>query len=327
MMSGIKRLSVFAMVWVQPMAALAEAPDYANEAVQPISLTATVDARKSELGDKLFHEARLSGDNSISCAHCHALDNGGVDGLPHSFGVEGREGPINSPTVFNSNLGFVQFWDGRAATLEAQIEGPVNNPLEMDSNWPDVIGKLSSDPNYAREFRTIYADGITAANIKNAIAEFERSLTTPNSRFDRFLRGDASAISDEEKQGYEVFKEYGCVSCHQGAAVGGNMFQKFGVIGDYFKKRGHLTPADNGRMNVTGKESDKHVFKVPSLRLVTLTAPYFHDGSTEKLEDAVKVMGKYQLGREIPDRDVRLIIRFLHTLAGEFRGQPLERSR
>lgn len=305
----------------------AESMDRSIEPIQPIPQTIQIDTRKVELGERLFHDERLSGDNSISCAHCHALDQGGVDGTRHSFGVEGREGPINSPTVYNSGLNFVQFWNGRAATLEDQVEGPVHAALEMNSNWTEVIKKLSVDKSYPGDFKAIYKDGMTSENIKNAIAEFERSLNTPNSRFDRYLRGEADAISDDEKTGYALFKDYGCVACHQGANVGGNMYQTFGVMGDYFKDRGNVTKADYGRYNVTGNEEDRHLFKVPSLRMVTLTAPYFHDGSEEKLEDAIKVMAKYQLGRKIPDEDIRLMIKFLHTLAGEYNGKSLEPER
>ncbi|MES0371860.1 MAG: cytochrome-c peroxidase [Mariprofundaceae bacterium] len=307
--------------------ASADGINRSNEPIQPIPQTVQVDARKVDLGDRLFHDERLSGDNSISCAHCHALDQGGVDGTRHSFGVEGREGPINSPTVYNSGLNFVQFWDGRAATLEDQVEGPVHAGKEMDSNWQQVIKKLSADKRYPRDFKGIYKDGMTSENIKNAIAEFERSLNTPNSRFDRYLRGEDDAISDDEKTGYVLFKDYGCVACHQGANVGGNMYQTFGVMGDYFKDRGSVTKVDYGRYNVTGNEEERYLFKVPSLRMVTLTAPYFHDGSEEKLEDAIKVMAKYQLGRKIPDEDIGLMIQFLHTLAGEYNGRSLEPKR
>ncbi len=295
-----------------------------SEPIQPIPMTVQVDAKKVQLGERLFKDPRLSSDNSISCAHCHNLENGGVDGTKHSFGVEGREGPINSPTVFNSGFSFVQFWDGRAATLEDQIEGPIHADKEMASNWPDIISKLSADTSYTRDFKESYKGVISASTIKDAIATFERSLITPNSRFDRYLRGEKGAISEDEKRGYELFKDYGCVACHQGASVGGNMYQTFGVMGDYFKDRGGLTKVDAGRFNVTGLKEDMHVFKVPSLRLAVLTAPYFHDGSTEKLEDAIKTMAKYQLGREIPDHDIALMIKFLKTLPGEYKGSSLE---
>jgi len=294
-----------------------------NEPIQPLALPIGLDARKVALGEQLFHDAKLSADNTISCAHCHDLDTGGVDGLPRSLGINGNEGDVNAPTVFNAGLHIAQFWDGRASSLEDQIDGPTHNPKEMGSNWPQIIDKLKADADYIATFRTLYADGINTDNVKDAIATFEHSLITINAPFDRYLRGDQSAISEDAKAGYKLFKDYGCVSCHQGANVGGNMFQVFGVMRNYFADRGHVTMADLGRFNVTGLEEDRHVFRVPCLRLVTLTAPYFHDGSAATLHDAIHVMGRYQLGREISDTDEQLIIKFLQTLVGEFRGKRL----
>jgi cytochrome c peroxidase len=275
-----------------------------------------LDEGKVRLGERMFNDVRLSRDNTMACVTCHALDKGGVDGRKSSLGINGQEGPINAPTVYNSGLNFRQFWDGRAGSLEEQAAGPVHNPKEMGSNWPEVMVKLSQDTRVVEQFRGSYKDGLQPRNIQDAIATFERSLLTP-SRFDRYLQGDARAITTEEAAGYQRFKSYGCVACHQGVNVGGNMFQMFGVMGDYFQKRGNATEADLGRYNVTKRESDRHVFKVPSLRNVALTAPYFHDGSAATLGDAVDVMFKYQLGRPAPDEDKRLIIKFLMTLSGE----------
>ncbi|NWF39812.1 cytochrome B6 [Mariprofundus sp. NF] len=303
----------------------AQAVDLALEPIQPIPDRLQYDAGKAELGEKLFFDNRLSGDNSISCAHCHNLeDKGGADGLKRSFGVEGRVGLANSPTVFNAALNFKQFWDGRAETLEEQVDGPVTAHGEMASEWPAVINKLTADAYYKKTFSRLYDDGITAANIKHAIAEFERTLITPNSRFDRYLKGEADAITVEEKKGYRQFKEYGCTACHQGANVGGNLFQVLGVMGNFFDDHPIENSSDLGRFNVTGKVSDKHRYKVPSLRLAVLTAPYFHNGAYDSLYDAIRTMAKYQLGREIPDDDVRSIISFLYTLPGEFKGESLE---
>lgn len=287
-----------------------------NEPIQPLP-EVQLDQAKVALGKRLFHEPRLSKDNTIACASCHGLDQGGVDGRRVSKGIGGAEGSINAPTVFNSGLNFRQFWDGRASSLEEQADGPVQAAPEMGASWPEVVTKLRKDPEYQRAFATVYPkDGLTAQNIKDAIATFERSLVTP-SRFDRYLRGEATAITAEEKQGYELFKSYGCIACHQGVNVGGNMFQYFGVMGNYFQDRGNITEADYGRYNVTKKEQDRFMFKVPSLRNVALTPPYFHDGSAQTLEDAVAVMAKYQLGRTIPERDRGLIIHFLRSLTGE----------
>jgi cytochrome c peroxidase len=203
------------------------------------------------------------------------------------------------------------------------VDGPVQSVFEMGSTWEQVLGKLRGDPTYAAAFTTLYPEGLGREAVKNAIAEFERSLLTPRSRFDRHLEGDTGALTAEEKAGYLKFKSYGCISCHQGVNIGANLFQRMGVIGDYFADRGNITKADLGRFNVTGQEADRHVFKVPSLRNVAVTAPYFHDGSAATLEEAVAVMAKYQLGRPLPPQDLADIVKFLGTLTGEFEGKPL----
>ncbi|MCP3668548.1 MAG: cytochrome B6 [Gammaproteobacteria bacterium] len=293
-----------------------------NEPLRPLQMVSDLNQKKVTLGDRLFHDPRLSSNDSISCANCHNLTSGGADHRFGSIGIDGKTGNIKAPTVFNSGNSFVQFWDGRAVTLEDQVDGPVQNPLEMGSTWPQVVEKLTSDPEISALFKDIYRDGITAVNIKDAIATFERSLVTVNSRFDRWLRGDSTALREQELKGYQLFKNYGCSSCHQGRNVGGNMYGIMGAMGDYFADRQFppLSKADWGRFNVTGREEDRYMFKVPSLRLAVLNLPYFHDGSAKNLEDAVKVMGRYQLGRDIPEHDIALIIAFLHTLVGEYSG-------
>jgi cytochrome c peroxidase len=310
------------------MASLSQAPASSGkprdrEPIKPISAVPNLDVRKVALGRALFHETQLSHDNTISCASCHDLAKGGADGRARSIGIHQTEGAINAPTVFNSGLNFKQFWDGRVATLEAQVDGPLLAAGEMGATWEEVVGKLRAIPRYADSFQKIFADGIQPQNIRSAIAEFERSLTTPNSRFDRYLRGDDAALTAEEKAGYQEFKAHGCSSCHQGVNVGGNMFETFGAMADYFGARGHVTKADAGRFNVTGREEDRFVFKVPSLRNVALTGPYFHDGSAAHLEDAVKVMGIYQLGQSLSESDIDLIAKFLKTLTGEYGGKLL----
>jgi cytochrome c peroxidase len=261
----------------------------------------------------------------MSCASCHILSRGGIDGRRTAVGVNGIAGPVNVPTVFNSSLNFRQHWDGRAASLEEQVALPIHNPIEMASNWAEVLGKLTKDAPLVQQFSKIYPAGaLNEKNIADAIATYERSLTTPNSRFDKYLRGNTAALTADELHGYQLFKAYGCVACHQGENIGGNMFQTFGVMADYFAWRGNPTQADLGRYNVTRKEADKRVFKVPSLRNVAVTAPYFHDGSAKTLEDAVNVMFKFQLGREATVQDKELIVKFLNTLTGEFQGRPLQ---
>jgi cytochrome c peroxidase len=257
----------------------------------------------------------------VSCASCHNLSTGGVDRQQFSTGIGGAQGSINAPTVLNSGFNFVQHWNGRAASLEEQIDIPVKGKSGMGSNWPEIISKLSQDQDYLRIFSALYPDGLQSRNIKDAIATFERSLATP-SRFDRHLKGDANAISADEKKGYALFKSYGCIACHQGTNVGGNMFQRFGVMGNYFEDRGGITKADYGRYNITGREEDRFVFRVPSLRNVALTPPYFHDGSAKTLEAAIGVMAQYQLGAILPDQDRDLIIKFLQSLTGESYSPP-----
>lgn len=315
-----RSLPILAVAGVAIVLCLAAAAGgHAEEPIRPIPATVDVDPRKVELGRALFHDPLLSKDDSVSCASCHDLASGGDDGLRVSIGIEGRPGAINAPTVFNSGFNFKQFWDGRATTLEAQIDGPIQNPVEMGNLWPEVVAKLYRDSEYPALFGALYPDGIDRKNIKNAIAEFVKSLITPNSRFDQWLKGDNDALTPMEKEGYALFKDYGCASCHQGANVGGNMFQVFGVLNDYFKKRGDITDADLGLYNITGNEEDRHSFKVPSLRMAAFTAPYLHDGSAETLRDAVDAMFEFQLGREAPDQDKDAIVAFIRTLAGESR--------
>jgi cytochrome c peroxidase len=301
----------------------ASPPIESNEPIQPIETPTHLDPRKIDLGRKLFHDRRLSHDNQLSCADCHNLKTGGTDRRARSIGINGAVGLINTPTVLNSGFNFSQFWDGRAPTLEKQIDGPVQNKIEMDSSWPEVIGKLEASPEYVQGFLQIYRGPIDGDHIKDSIAEFERSLSTPNSRFDRYLRHDTSALTPREQQGYKLFKSFGCASCHQGMNAGGNMYQKLGVMRPYFSDRGHLTKADRGRFNVTGDPNDIYMFKVPSLRNVELTPPYFHDGNAATLADAVRMMAKYQLGRHLSEEEIELIVEFLKTLTGELNGKPL----
>lgn len=306
-----------------PSLAVTANPQASRSGFQPLpALPPDLPADKLALGGRLFFERRLSADDSIACASCHDLEHGGADRRRFSVGVRGAVGVVNAPTVFNAALAFAQFWDGRAATLEEQAAGPVHNPLEMASNWQQVVGKLGQDASYVAAFAKVYPrQAISGERIVDAIAAYERSLLT-ESRFDRFLRGDAGALSGLEQSGYKRFQDFGCVSCHQGALLGGNMFQRFGVMADYFAGK-PVRPADLGRFNVTGREEDRHVFKVPSLRNVALTAPYFHDGSVDRLEDAIVVMGRYQLGRELEPADVEAIRAFLGALTGVWQGREL----
>jgi cytochrome c peroxidase len=294
--------------------------EHSGEALLPLPPVPDLPPRKVALGKALFLDRRFSHDDSQSCGSCHDLATSGHDPRRVSIGVDGKPGMVNAPSVFNACLNFVQFWDGRASSLEEQAAGPVHNPIELASSWDEVIGKLRADPAVQREFRAVYADDISATNIVDAIAAFERVLLTENAPFDRFLRGDAQAINAKVKAGYQRFRDLGCASCHQGANIGGNMFQRFGVMADYLGRPGRKQPAtaaDLGRFNVTGRAEDRNVFKVPSLRNVALTAPYFHDGSAATLEEAVAIMGRYQLGRELTRDETTALVAFLNSLTGE----------
>ncbi len=294
-----------------------------NEPVSPLPAIGSFNPDKVKLGESLFFETRLSADNSQSCASCHDFKLGGTDRRPFSVGINNAVGTINAPTVFNVGMNFVQFWDGRAATLEEQVPGPVHNPVEMASSWEQALPKLNADAKYREAFAKVYGDGVTAANVIDAIATYERTLVTPDARFDRYLRGETGALSALEQTGYQRFKDFGCASCHQGVALGANMYQRFGIMADYYADR-QVTKTDLGRYNVTGLEEDRHVFKVPGLRNVAVTAPYFHDGSIQSLEEAVMIMARYQLGRDLRPDDVRAITAFLHSLTGMWQGQYLE---
>lgn len=293
-----------------------------GSSIRPLPRSLDIDPAKVALGEKLFSDVRLSADNTVSCATCHNLASGGTVPTPVATGVYGREGVRNPPTVFNTVFSFTRLWDGRTMTLEEQMNTPILNLIEMGSNWPGLLEKLKQDQAYQTAFAAIYQNGITQTAVQDAIATFERSLITPNSRFDQFLEGDESALSDAEKAGYELFGSLGCISCHQGMNIGGNLYQKIGIFKPYKNDNPRQT-IDFGRFHITGKEEDKFVFRVPSLRNVALTAPYFHDGSVGTLEEAVQLMGEYQLGRGLSDSEVQKLTAFLKTLTGEYRGKPL----
>lgn len=292
--------------------------------IPPLPEALPVDPKKAELGRKLYHDKRLSGDDTVSCASCHDLAKGGTDQEKVSDGVRGQKGGINAPTTFNAAFQFTQFWDGRAATLEAQAGGPPTNPIEMDSNWPQIVSKLEADAAFAQEFRATYPEGLSEKTITDAIASFERTLLTPHSRFDKYLAGDAQALDANEKRGYKLFLDTGCATCHSGVLLGGGSFERMGRHLDYFRDRGGpVTDADKGRISVSKSEKDLHKFKVPTLRNVAKTFPYFHDGSTPELQEAVRVMAKYQNGKTFTPDEYAAVVAFLHSLTGEYQGKPL----
>jgi len=286
------------------------------EPFRAIPTNLALDQAKVRLGERLFHDPRLSGDGTLSCASCHQLELGGADARATPTGIGGAKIPLNSPTVLNAAFNIAQFWDGRAASLEEQAAGPILSPAEMGSSWPHVIQVVAADRSYNAAFAELYGGTVEPAAILDAIATFERSLTTPGAPFDRYLKGDSTAISEQAKAGLELFTSFGCSACHQGVNMGGNLFQKLGVVVPYFKDAEAVTQADLGRFNVTGREEDRHVFKVPSLRNIALTGPYFHDGSVGRLEEAIALMAFHQLGRSISGEEVALIAEFLQTLTG-----------
>jgi cytochrome c peroxidase len=295
----------------------------ASAPVQPLPRDVGVSPAKVALGNKLYHDVRLSGDNTLSCASCHTLDAGGCDRSPVSVGIRGQKGPINAPTVYNSAFQFAMFWDGRMSTLAEQAGGPVENPLEMGAKWADVLPKLAADEAFMVEFKAVYPE-LNDANVRDAIAEFEKSLVTANSDFDRFMRGDASALSAQAKQGYALFVQYGCATCHSGKILGGQSYEPMGYRKDYFGSLNRaLTDADAGRFNHTGNEADRGKFKVPTLLNVAATFPYFHDAATSDLKQAVSIMAEYNAGVMLTDSELDALTAFLESLTGEYQGKKL----
>jgi cytochrome c peroxidase len=285
----------------------------AEEPIQTIKAPVGINAPLAELGKKLYFDPRLSKSGFISCNSCHNLSMGGTDNIPTSIGDGWQKGPINAPTVLNSSLNVAQFWDGRAADLKAQAGGPIANPGEMAFSHTLAGDVLESIPGYKAEFNRVFNTGkIDIDQITTAIAEFEKTLVTPNARFDKWLDGDKNALSKNELEGYQLFKESGCIACHNGEAVGGNSFQKMGLVEPYT-----ATSSAEGRAAVTGQDADRFNFKVPTLRNVELTYPYFHDGAANTLTEAVDIMGRLQLGKKFTRAENASIVAFLKTLTGE----------
>ncbi len=285
----------------------------AAEPIEPIKPVDRINPGQVELGKKLYFDPRLSKSGFISCNSCHNLSMGGTDNLKTSIGHNWNKGPINAPTVLNSSMNLAQFWDGRAKDLKAQAGGPIANPGEMGFTHKLAVDVLESIPQYVTEFKQVFGtEKITIDEVTQAIAEFEKTLVTPNSRFDRWLLGDKLALNRDEMSGYKLFKSSGCTACHNGPAVGGNSFQKMGVVKAYKAK----SPAE-GRSAVTGKDADRFKFKVPTLRNVELTYPYFHDGEAQTLTEAVDTMGRIQLGKKFSAKENAQVVAFLKTLTGD----------
>ena len=284
-----------------------------SKAITVISEVEIKEKGKAKLGLELFLDPRLSSNGQVSCESCHHIFINGAESIPSSIGVHG-EGPRNSPTLFNISLNTRFFWDGRAASLEQQLDGPIHNPLEMDSNWTDIIQFLTSSEHYSKRFKQEYNGDITEKTIKNALVTFMTTLNTPDAPFDHYLKGDKDAISQVAINGWDKFQQLGCVFCHQGQNVGGNLFQKFGNLSALETQFGDSVTDDLGRFDITGDINDRHVFRVPSLRNVAITAPYFHHGKTATLEEAIVIMARVQLGQELNPMTVVEISAFLNTL-------------
>ncbi len=297
---------------------------YRKEPITPIPQNISSDKEKALLGESLFFDTRLSKTNTIACSTCHQLESGGDDNVKKGISQATEMHVINTPSVFNAAYNFRQNWDGSARSLNEQIEMVVGSHHEFDNDWNNVISKLTEDDGTRSDFDKAYSGGITKDNIIDAIVEFEKTLVTPNSRFDRYLRNEDNALTEEEIEGYMLFKDLGCISCHQGRNIGGNLFQKFGVFYDYIAERGNITKQDYGKFNTTNRQIDKFVFKVPSLRNIAVTAPYLHDGSASTIEDAIAIMGKTQLGRTLTESEVHSIKLFLNTLTGEYKNKRLD---
>ena len=302
---------------------------YAQHALQPIPDSLATDIRKVTLGRKMYNDARISLDGTLSCATCHVIDQGGADsrGTRTSEGIYGQFGGINAPTVLNAAFNVEQFWNGRAHTLADQAAGPPVNPVEMgDQTWEQICERLSQDASLVAEFQSIYPEGITQATVTDAIAEYEKTLITPNDRLDQMLKGDENALTEEEKKGLAAFMDNSCAVCHVGKTLGGQSFETLGIYEDYYAAREQSNPDivynddDKGLAGFTGDTADLHRFKVPGLRNISKTSPYFHDGTQATIEDAVRAMFRFELGvKEAPESDVASISTFLRTLDGEIK--------
>jgi cytochrome c peroxidase len=305
------KLSAFPFILITAL--LSPATVFSGEPIQPISPVKEINLAQVELGKKLFFDPRLSKSGFISCNSCHNLSMGGTDNLKTSIGHNWQQGPINSPTVLNSSMNLAQFWDGRAKDLKEQAGGPIENPGEMAFTHDLAINVLVSIPAYVTEFKQVFgSEKIDIDMVTQAIAEFEKTLVTPNSRFDKWLLGDKNAVTATELAGYKLFKESGCVACHNGPAVGSSSFQKMGVVEPYKTSSNAV-----GLAAVTGKDADRFMFKVPTLRNVEMTYPYFHDGEAATLTEAVDIMGRLQLGKKYTKEENANIVAFLKTLTGD----------
>lgn len=308
----MRRGVVNLLIFIAPIAL------YCAEPITPVPQSMAYEPAKAAVGKKLFFDPILSKDRTVACVSCHNFQHGGADSRIVSIGIEGKKGRMQSPSVLNAVFNFSQFWNGRARNLVEQVAGPIHSPLEMGMSKRQVEQRINDNASYRDSFRAITGRSVVAfSDVTEAIAEYEKTLITPNSQFDRYLRGETT-LNTAEAQGYELFKRLGCASCHNGVNVGGNSFQKFGVINPKI-----WNPAVDDRYALTGRESDKNVFKVPTLRNIALTAPYFHDGSAATLKEAISAMSYHNLGIQLNANDTNNLIEFLNTLTGELPNKAI----
>jgi cytochrome c peroxidase len=332
-MSWRRTASVFAIIFMAVLAlisgvqlAIGLTIVHADERIQnkitPLEEGPPMDPRKLDLGGRLFADTIMSGKGKLACATCHDLNTSGTIGLKRTIGYQGRVHRFNAPTIFNVANNYRLGWRGNFTSLTFQNEQILLDPNIMANNWDALLKRLRSSPAYNRDFLAIYGQEPSKDNVLNVLTTFQQSLATPGSRFDQYLQGAEEVLSANEKRGYRLFQDYGCISCHQGSNIGGNLFQKFGI----FSKPAGGDPGsdgDLGRFTTTGNEKDKGYFRVPSLRNVAVTAPYFHDGRAATLEEAVRVMAQTQVGQDMPKEDVEAIVQFLTSLTGNYKGHPL----
>lgn len=292
-----------------------------QSALAPLPPPLNLPLEKVALGEKLFHDPVLSGRGKLSCSACHDLNTGGTVRLPRTIGYDGQIHAFNAPTIFNVSSNYRLGWRGRFTSLTIQNEAVLNDRGLMAVEWPKLLTSLASDPAYLATFRQIYGAPPNQETVVDALVTFQMSLSTPNAKFDRYLMGDKTALSPVELQGLRLFNDYGCVSCHQGANIGGNMFQIFGVFAA--PGANEVSTNENLDKRLQASEGDEQVFRVPSLRNVQVTAPYFHDGSAATLRQAIAVMGRSQLGRELSEADIATLEAFLNSLTGEYDGKSL----
>ncbi len=294
-----------------------------REPLAPLHSAGVLDPSKVSLGSALFSDPILSSKNKLSCVSCHDLSTGGTINMTRTVGYNGRMHRFNAPTIFNVGNNYRLGWRGDFTSLEDQNERVLLDENLMAATWPMLLARLRANQVYSSAFQRIYGHQVERGDLLDALATFQRSLTTPNSAFDKYLGGETHALTTNELNGYRLFKDFGCASCHQGSNIGGNMFQKFGIFSGPPAANAE-NDGDLGRFTLTGKEADKGVFRVPSLRNVAVTAPYFHDGRVSTLAEAVSIMARSQLGRTLTPNDTESLVAFLNTLTGEYNGQKLK---